>query len=333
MAVSRRLLMASLGAASLPGASTAAIAGVDQVRIAQQYGLTYLPFIVAQHERLIEKYAKENGIPRLRVVWSEFAGPSDINNALLSGNIDVAPTAIPSFLVIWARSKGSLNIKALAGYGRVPFTLVTNDPQVHSLKDFSDKDRIAVTAVGTSLLGIMLQMQAEQKLGDLHKLDSLMIARSHPDAMVQVISGKTELNSHFSIPPYATEELAASNVHAVMTSDDLKGGPFSNGVIYMTQAFHDANPKISASILRAVDEACKLIHTDPKRVARMYLDVSHEKSTPDSIVATLTTPGVVYDTVPHGLLQVADFMYRTGTLIKKPSGYDDLLFQESPRPR
>jgi NitT/TauT family transport system substrate-binding protein len=101
----------------------------------------------------------------------------------------------------------------------------------------------------------------------------------------------------------------------------------------MTEAFHDANPKIAAAVLSAVDEASKLIHSDPQRAAEIYIEVSGDKkSNLDSIVKTLETPGVVYETVPRGLLKVADFMYRTGTLVEKPSSYDDILFKEAPRP-
>lgn len=306
---------------------------VGEVRIGVQFGLTYLPFAVAEQERLVERYAERAGLGDLKVAWPRFSGPNDMNTALLSGNLDVAPTAMPGFLILWARGRGRVNVKALAGYGTVPFTLVTNNPAVRSLRDFTSKDRIAVTGVQTSLLAILLQMAAAKEFGPdrYSALDPLMVSRAHPDAMAQVISGRTEINSHFSIPPYAAAELAAPGVRAILTSRDISQTAFANGVVYLTEAFHDANPKVVGAILAALTEACRIIRDEPRRAAEIYLLGSGEKTSPDAIMQTLQAPGVVYDTVPHGILDLAKFMFRTGTLVSEPRGYDDILFPEAPR--
>jgi NitT/TauT family transport system substrate-binding protein len=51
---------------------------------------------------------------------------------LLSGNRD--------------RTKGKQNVKRMASLGHFPYYLVSNNPAVKTIADFTDKDRIALPA-------------------------------------------------------------------------------------------------------------------------------------------------------------------------------------------
>src|ERR1019366_8737918 len=145
------------------------------------------------------------------------------------GNLDFAATGIPSFLTLWSRGRGKLDVKVLASYGYSPIVLVTRDPNVHTVRDFSEHDRIALPAVRISVQAILLQMAVEKAFGpgEYARLDALTISRSHPDAVAAVL-GNTEINSHFTVPPYLAEyERAAVGVHAVASAQDIVGEPVS----------------------------------------------------------------------------------------------------------
>ena len=71
-----------------------------------QYGITYLPFAVAQHERTIERRAKEAGLGDVNVEWNRVAGGNVLNDALLAGQLDCAATGYPSFLILWSKTRG-----------------------------------------------------------------------------------------------------------------------------------------------------------------------------------------------------------------------------------
>jgi NitT/TauT family transport system substrate-binding protein len=60
----------------------AAHAEPAQLRIAQQFGIAYLPLIVAQQNRLIEKAAQ--------IEWLQLSGAGAMNEALISGSLDRA---------------------------------------------------------------------------------------------------------------------------------------------------------------------------------------------------------------------------------------------------
>ena len=53
-------------------------------------------------------------------------------------------------------------MRGIAAYNTLPLTLVTKNPKIQTIKDFTDVDRIAVPAVTRLDQAILLQMAAEQ---------------------------------------------------------------------------------------------------------------------------------------------------------------------------
>jgi NitT/TauT family transport system substrate-binding protein len=305
-------------------------AETDRVRIGIQYGLTYLPFAVIDHESLIQKRASAAGLPRLAVTFIRSAGGEVMNDGLISGNLDLAATGFPSFVTLWAKGRGKVNVRGLLSYGYSPIMLVTRNPAVKSVRDFTDKDRIAVPAVRSSIQAIFLEIAAEKAFGpqETRKLDYITVSRSHPDAMAGLL-GNTEINSHFSVPPYVFQELKDPRVHVVTTAQEIVGSPVSNGVLYATERFHDANPKVIAAVEEAMREAIDIINSDPRRAAEGYLAVSGERSTPEAIVDLIGKPGTGYNIVPQGSLLIARFMHRTGMVNTEPAGWKEMFFPET----
>ncbi|HEY1797391.1 MAG TPA: ABC transporter substrate-binding protein, partial [Stellaceae bacterium] len=151
-----------LMAAVLPLAALAAMrpacAETDTVRIARQYVLAELPLMVAEKRKLIEKRVLAAGLDQVKVQWMapERSGAVD---TLLNGNADLAPVSVGRFLAIWDRKLGTpQDLRALAPLARVPYVLVTRNPAVKTIRDFSDRDKIAVPAVKFSGPALMLEM-------------------------------------------------------------------------------------------------------------------------------------------------------------------------------
>jgi len=304
-------------------------AEVDRIRVGVQPGLTHLPWAIIEHERLIEQRAKEAGLAELKVEWFHFAGGAALNDGMLSGSLDFAETGPPSLIIMWAKTRGAY--KGLGASGASPMVLVTRNPSVHTIKDLTEKDRIALPAVKTSTQAIVLAMAAEKAFGIGHhgKLDALTVARSHPDALAALLDPRSEIDSHFSLPPYLYQELAAPGVHVVLSAEDVLGAPLSNGILFASQSFHDMNPKIVRATIAALDDALSFIAHDPRSAAKVYLEVSREKSSVDAIAALITKPGNSYDRTPHGMLRAAQFMHRIGLINAEPATWKDLFFDEA----
>ena len=81
---------------------------------------------------------------------------------------------------------------------RQPAYLMTRNPNIKSIRDFTDNDRIALPAPKVSVQAIMLQMIAEKTFGKFDVLDKLTVGMSHPDGTAAMLSGKLEVQSHFT---------------------------------------------------------------------------------------------------------------------------------------
>ena len=147
--------------------------------------------------------------------------------------------------------------KAIASLGSMHNYLLTNNPNVKTLKDFTEKDRIAVPAAGVGFQSRTLQIETAKQFGDANykKFDDISISLAHPDATAALIAGGSEINAHFSSPPFQYQELLNPNVHKVLSSYDILGGQATFNVLYTTQKFHDENPKTYKAFYDALAEA------------------------------------------------------------------------------
>ncbi len=297
------------------------------LRFGIQPGLTYLPYAVTAQARLIEAAAKEKGLGDVALDWRIFSGSNVMNDALLSGDIDIAATGISGFLTLWSKTKGKFT-RALFSYGHMPITLVSRNPNVKTLADFTDADRIAVPAVKVSIQAMWLQMAAERTWGPdaRHRLDPLTVGRGHPDAMAALLGG-TEINAHFAPPPFNYIELRDPRMHKVTDTEELLGTPMSNGIVYTTEKFYIANPKLVAAVYAALNEAMHIINTNPRRAAELYLAHGGEKLSVDDITMMIRAPGTVWDLKPRGVMRTAEFMARTNQIPTAPAAWKDLFFE------
>lgn len=307
-------------------------AEVAEIRIAQQFGLSYLPLIVVKSQGLIEKHAKAAGLPDLKVSYVQLSGGAAINDALLSGSIEFGSGGIGPLLTIWDKTKGNLNVKALAALDRSDIFLNTNNPKVNTVADFTDKDRIAVPAVRVSIQSVLLAIAAEQAFGkgQHEKLEPLTVSLKHPDATAALISGSGGISAHFSQPPYGQQQLTFPNIHNVTTSSAILGGPATLNVIYATTKFHDANPKVSAAVLAALLEADRYISANKAAAAKLFIDVEKLAGvTPQQVEAILADDKLSgYQVTPAGTDRIADFLARTGGITNKPASWKDYFFDD-----
>src|SRR5687768_16689265 len=119
-------------------------AGANELRVARQYGIGYIQFMVMEEQRLIEKRAQAAGAGEVKVVFTQLTSAGAMNDALLSGRLDLVGTGIPSVLLLWEKTRGSVGVKALAAVNSVPQYLLTRNPRVKSIRDLTDVDRIAL---------------------------------------------------------------------------------------------------------------------------------------------------------------------------------------------
>ena len=322
-------LLAAAAVALVTVASSLPVrAEVTELKVARQYGISYLPLMLMEDQKLIEKAAAASGIADLKVTWAQFAGGNVMNDALLSGSLDFAAGGVGPFVTLWAKTRGNYNIKAAAALNSMPLYLTSNNPNVKTIKDFTDKDKIALPAVKVSIQAVTLQMAAEQAFGSgqQNKLDRLTVSMSHPDAQIALLSGSSEITGHFTSPPFQFNELKKPGIHRVLSSFDVLGGPATFNVLWTSTKFHDENPKVYAAFVTALDEAEAMINKDHKAVAETYLRMTKDKSSVDDIVKMLDDPTMVFTTTPNNTMKYVDFMYKIGSIKVKPDSWKDMFF-------
>ncbi|MEP9355216.1 ABC transporter substrate-binding protein [Xanthobacter sp. KR7-65] len=323
-----RLAVLSLALGSAVAALPARAEGV--LRIAQQFGTLYTPFHVMKEKGLIEQHGKALGID-ITVDWSRLSGGSAVNDALLAGNIDIASAGIGPFLTLWDKTRGTAQeVKVVGAFGAQPNFLLSNNPDVKTIKDLTARDRIAMPVAGVSVQARILQLAAEQAFGpgQAKKLDGLMVTLPHPDATAALIGGGTEITAHLSNAPFQNQALKDPKVHKVFSSYDIFGGPVTPTVAYATVKFRQDNPKTYKAFLDAFAEATRWVEAHKQEAAQIYVKVEQSKLDPAFVAEVLSDPEVQYTLVPLGTLKFADFMNRIGAIKAKPASFRDFTFED-----
>ena len=307
-------------------------AEVNVVNMSKQFGLPYLPMMVIEAQQLIEKNAKAMGMGDVKTTRTQRAGPATELDALLAGQADFIGPGVPTLATIWDKTSGTpQEARALIAMQSMPYVLVTRNPNVKTIADFTDKDKIALPAVKLTGHAIALEIEAAKIWGPNHydKLDSITITRSHADAAAAVMSGQSEINSHFASSPFYYYELATPGIHQVLKSYDALGARHTNGVLVTTKKFHDANPKLCKAIVTAFEEANAFIKAHPRDAAQIYLAATKDKNSLDALEKMVADPDVDYTTTPVSIMKIVDFMYRVGRIKKKPESWKDMFFPEA----
>jgi NitT/TauT family transport system substrate-binding protein len=303
--------------------------GEDEIRISRQFGLPYIPLVIMEQQKLLEKHVKRTGGGDVKVTWATLGTSSATLDGLLSGKMDFASAGITVVLQLWDKTGGTANeIKAISGISSFPYPLVTNNPNVKTLADFGPGDRIAVPAVKVSVQAIVLQMAAAKAFGQdkRYSLDERTVSLAHPDAAVAVISQKSEINSHFSYPPYSLLELRVPGVHAVLWSNDVTNGPATTIEVVTSAQVLKEHPKWVEAFLAAQEEANQFILKNKREAAQAYLDATKEKMTVDDLVGILSDPQTRISTTPFNTLIFASFMREAGQIKKSAASWKDYFF-------
>ena len=326
-------LLHLLAGAALGAALTApALAADQEIRLAQQFSMGYLQLNVMQHEQLIEKHAKALGVSDPKVSWFKFNGPTAVNEALISGNVDIGSGGVPGLLTLWARTKGTpQEVRGISALSSQPFLLNAKNLAIKTITDFKDSDRIAVPAVRTSVQALTLQMAAAKQWGpkEFEKLDPLTVSMTPPDATVALLKGGAQITAAFSVPPFQFMQLDDKEVHTVLNSYDVMGGPHTFTAIWTSKKFRDESPKMYKAFVEALKEATDRVNADKRKAASYWIVDSKSKLPLDKATEIVSGAQVHWTMVPENTMKYADFMASVGRLKAKPESWKDYFFPEA----
>jgi NitT/TauT family transport system substrate-binding protein len=231
---------------------------------------------------------------------------------------------------LWDRTRGNLDVRGVAALSSMPNLLVSRNPNIKSVRDFTDKDRIAMAGAGSSVQTTYLQMAVAKEFGieNYKKLNPLMVNLPHPEGLRALLSGSAEITSQFTSPPFQNQAMEAPGMHVVLNSYDVMGGPNTFLMVWSTKKFRDENPKSYRAVVAALKEATDAINADKKRAAEIYVQAGGNKESVEKLLAIMNDPQVRYTMAPDRILPYAQFMHQVGTLKNKPESWKDLFFPE-----
>ncbi len=313
------------------GADLAKPSEANQVRIAQQFGLAYLPLMVMRQLGLIEKHVAGAGLTNPRVLWNRYPSGEAMNEALKLGLLDVASGGVVPLLQQWDQTAGETAVKGITALSAMPLFLNTRNPKVRTVADFSEADRIALPAVKTSTQAVLLQMAAARAFGAsaYGRLDRLTVSMAHPDALRALLTEGAAVTAHFASPPFQYQELARGGVRKLLSSDELLGGPASFTVLWTRWQFRELNPNTLKAIYEATREAIEIIERDSRLAAEIYIQQAGTGVPVDAIQRVLDQPGVSFSAVPQNIAVYARFMHQTGMIKQLPKDWRAVFFPEA----
>jgi NitT/TauT family transport system substrate-binding protein len=301
------------------------------LRVAKQFGVAYMQFMVMEDQKMIEKQAKAAGLGDISVEFNQFRSSDVMNDALLSGSVDFVSLGIPGIITIWSKTKGNLDVKAASSLNVSPLMLLVRDPSIKSIRDFKDHHKIALPAVKVAMQAIMLQMAAAREFGEarFNTLDHLTVSMAHPDATAAMLGGPSEIVANFSSAPFQYRQMKNPNIRRILSSSDLFTDGLSFNVIATTSKFRRENPKLYGAFRAALKEATDFINADKRRAAEIYLKVSKDRTSIDEIMEVLADPAIQYTLKPGGIESFVSFMAKVGTLKNPPADWREMFFPEA----
>ena len=329
LSTSGRLITGNVAAMTIVTCLSLPAFAEGKISIAEQHGVSYLPLMVIRDQDLLAKHGAEQGI-EIEVSWNQLGGGGAVNDALLTGSVNIAAAGVGPLLTIWDRTKGSADVKGIVAGAQFPTFLLTNNPKVQTLADLGPDDRIALPTVGVSVQARTLQYAAASEWGPdgFDKLDGLTVTLPHPEATQALISGNGTVNAHFSNSPFQELALKTEGVHKITDSYEVFGGPTTSQIIYTTDAWRAENPKTYAAFLGAFLEASDWIAAHPEEAADTFLRVSGSDLDRDLIVSILSDDAYSFDPVPKNTLPLATFMHDVGALKNRPASWKDYFFDD-----
>lgn len=287
------------------------------IKVAYQYGLAYAPLTVMQEQGLIEK----NYDGDIEVEWVNLNSGSAINEGFAAGDIDVAEMGTGPFVT---GVTAGIPYKMYGTIAAQPHKLMTNNENIHSIKDITSDMKISVVNIG-SYQHILLAMLAEKELGDAHALDDNLTAMAHPDGMTALLSGSVAC--HLTTAPYIYQEEKEEGIHEVAGLEEIwpEGSVFNVGLI--SNELYEKHPDVYQAVVDATQEAMNYLNNNKEEAAEMLA----QKQDVDAadMLDWMNKPGCVFDMKIPGVMDMAQFMADAGFIENAPESFEAITFESA----
>ena len=196
------LLTTACGSAATANSSSSSSSSVpSSFTIAYQPGLSALTLVILKQQKTLEKQ-----FPQTNFQWKVVNSGASVRDAMIANQAQLGSLGLPPFLVGWDHG---FDWKVLAATNRADIWLVTKNPRLKTLKDFTPDDKIGVVAPD-SQQAILLRKAAQDQLGNAHALDHNLVSIASADGEQALLNG--QLAAHYSGAPFRIEKLQLADI-------------------------------------------------------------------------------------------------------------------------
>ena len=233
-------------------------------------------------------------------------------------------------LTLWDKTHGTRNeVKAVGTVSNGAMVLYTINPNVKTIADFTEQDRIAVPSLRISFNAMMLEMAAEKIWNDPHHLDHLMVGLGHSDAVAALSAGygRAAITAHVGVQPFTSRGLKLPGARVLADSREVFGGPLTQITLLATQKTKEKNPTMFRAVAKALDESIKVANADKRAAAILWKKAQNAPESVDELVALLDDPGFEFTSEPHRIAYFAAFLNRIGGMKAKVTDWKELFWE------
>jgi NitT/TauT family transport system substrate-binding protein len=207
--------------------------------------------------------------------------------------------------------------------------LYTINPNVKTIADFTDKDRIAVPSVRISFNAMMLEMAAEKLWNDPHRLDRLTVGLGHADAVAALSAGygSATVTAHIGVQPFTDRGLKLPGAHVVADSREVFGGPLTQVTLLAAKQTRDKDPTLFKAVGNALEASIKMCNADKHAAAVLWKKAQNASESVEELSALLDDPGFEFTSQPHRIAYFAAFLNRIGSMKSKVGDWKELFWE------
>ena len=300
------------------------------VNFVQQRGLLYLPVDEMVSGGILQQEATKLGLGKVEATVSTLSGPAPVMDALLSGSADYGTAALPSLLTFWDKTHGTRNeVRAVGTVSNGAMVLYTINPNVKTIADFTEQDRIAVPSVRISFNAMMLEMAAEKIWNDPHHLDHLTVGLGHSDAVAALSAGygRASITAHIGVQPFTSRGLKLPGAHVLADSREVFGGRLTQITLLASKQTKEKNPILFKAVANALDESIRVASADKRAAAILWKKAQNAPESVDDLVALLDDPGFEFTSEPHRIAYFAAFLNRIGSMKAQVTDWKELFWE------
>lgn len=284
----------------------------DSIGIAEQYGIAYAPLTIMKEKGFLEQQ-----LPGVAIRWQQFGGPTAIRESMMNGEVDFGFMGVAPVLI---GIDSGMEWKYATGISSNEVAIVTEDPSIKTLADFTENDRIAILSPGCTQ-HILLCMLADRQLGDPMALDSQLVSMSHPDAL-QALLSNTEITAHVATPPYLQQEVAAG-MSVMATGEQIMGRPFTFICGVAMTDFYERHRDWYDAFIRALDASIDYINENMEECVRILAPIYGISE--EALMEQMTYNGTIYSNRLEGIPELSAAMQKMGLTRENPD-FESMIF-------